>query len=239
MTRARELAVVAGTLCLGSGVALGDGSSAPGATSASPETDRSATRPESPRWMYQIEGGVFEPDLDQYAMFYGSRHATLYGIAFGYRLRDWIELGGDVGRMSDRGTGTIEGKSTAAGEVEYELTPVQLFATFTLDRPDRAIVPYLRLGLATAFYDETIELQPSRNGRGDVGAAVGIGMRWRFAENGSRERRRDGVFWRSYVFVEAQRFSSDAETSDGGTVDLGGTAYLTGIRVEFELGPGG
>jgi hypothetical protein len=193
---------------------------------------------ESPRWTYQIEGGAFEPDLDQYSAFYGSRRTTLYSLAFGYRFRDWLEVAGEVGRMRDDGAGMVAGSTEPAGEVTYELVPVQVFATFTLDRPERRVVPYLRLGLATAFYDESIELQPTRDGRGDVGASAGIGLRWRFASKGSRERRTAGPFWRSYVFVEAQRFSSDAETVEGGNVDLGGTAYLTGIRVEFELGTG-
>jgi hypothetical protein len=194
--------------------------------------------PDAPRWMYRIEGGVFEPDLDRYATFFGSEHARIYGLAAGYRFRDWLELEAAIGRVRERGAGAVASGATLAGEVTYELVPVQLFATFTLDRPERRLVPYLRLGIATALYDEDIELQPSREGRGDVGPAAGIGLRWRFASRGSRDRRLDGRFWRSYVFLEAQRFSSDADTVGGGRVDLGGTSYLTGIRVEFELGGG-
>jgi hypothetical protein len=189
--------------------------------------------------MYRIEAGILEPDLDRYSTFFGSRHAALYGLAAGYRFRDWLEVGAEIGRMRDRGVGAVAGGSALAGEVTYELVPVQIFATFSLDRPERRLVPYMRLGIAAALYDEDIELQPSRDGRAEVGPAAALGLRWRFAGKGSRERRPEGRFWRSYVFLEAQRFSSDADTAGGGTVDVGGTSYLTGLRVEFELGAGG
>jgi hypothetical protein len=223
MRRRADAGVIAAlSLALGCGsIALADGA------------------PDSPRWMYRIEGGVFDPDLDRYSTFFGGRNAPIYGVAAGYRFRDWLELDAEIGRMRDEGVGTIEGSDVLGGDVTYELVPVQLVATFALAGPGRRLVPYLRLGIAAAFYDEDIELQPSRDGRGDVGAAAGLGLRWRFAGKGTRENRPDGRFWRSYVFLEAQRFSSDADTVGGGSVDLGGTSYLTGIRVEFELGPGG
>jgi hypothetical protein len=185
--------------------------------------------------MYEIEAGRFHPDLDRYAAFYGSSRTRLVGVSAAYRFRDWLEAGFDIGRVRDRGTGMIAGSGEPGGSVTYELTPLQVFASFMLDRPGRRFVPYLDLGLATAFYVEDIDLEPDRRGRADAGGAAHAGLLWRFASaGGAGDARRSDTFWRGYVFLEAQRFSSKAAG-----VDLGGTAYLLGVRVEFQLDRGG
>lgn len=187
--------------------------------------------PSSPRWMYEIAGGYFYPDLDDFAAYYGSARTTILGLSFGYRFRDWLEAGAAVGYLEDSGTGRVAGGTEPAGTVDYSLVPVFVFATLALDGPERRFVPYLRLGAATASYSERIEGQPSREGRGDIGPSAALGLRWRFAAEGAARQRPQDAFWRSYVFVEAQRFSS--KVAD---IDLGGTSYVAGVRVEFELG---
>ena len=78
-----------------------------------------------------------------------------------------------------------------------------------------------------------MDLQPDVDGRTDLGGLARVGWRWRFATSGSREsaaRRRDAIFTRSFVLIEAEHFEAEA---DG--IELGGTAYHVGVRFEFEL----
>jgi len=188
----------------------------------------------SPRWMYEIKGGYFYPELDEYETFYGDDRDTAFAVSGAYRLRDWLEVGGEIGYMRDRGEGRTADGQAVPDAVKQELLPLRVFANFILEHPDRRFVPYAGIGLGWVLYRQEVELQPSRDGRTDTGAFARAGVRWRFASSGDRSaasRGRDVMFTRSYVFVEAQRFT--AEIDD---VDLGGTAYLLGVRFEFELG---
>lgn len=216
------------------------------AAQATPASTRLPDAASSPRWMYEIKAGDLHPDLDRYATYYGTSRSTVYTLGAAYRFRSWLEAGAEIGRMRESGKGAATGVATPSGSVTYVLTPVQLFASFMLDAPRRRFVPYLGVGIATAFYDERIDLQPDRDRRARVGPAARAGLRWRFAARGAAAdagaeahgapraeaaRRRGQALWRGYVFLEAQRFSSRIRR-----FDLGGTAYFAGVRVEFELG---
>jgi len=220
----RKRGAVAGALAAVLGVAAGGNASGQEAPATS-----------SPRWMYEIKGGYFYPELDDYEAFYGDDRDTAFAVSGAYRLRDWLEVGVEIGYTRDRGEGRTSDGEAVPDAVKQELWPLRVFADFIFDQPDRRFVPYAGLGLGWVLYRQEVELQPGRDGRTDAGAFGRAGVRWRFASSGDRSaasRGRDAMFTRSYAFVEAQRFT--AEIDD---VDLGGTAYLLGVRFEFELGP--
>ncbi len=79
-----------------------------------------------------------------------------------------------------------------------------------LDRYDRAILA---------------ELQPKRTGTSDLGTIVRVGLQLSLlrlgAESGSQIQR-------SYLFLEAQRFTTEVDD-----IDLGGDVFLLGFRFEF------
>jgi hypothetical protein len=113
--------------------------------------------------------------------------------------------------------------------------PLQVFANFIYQpTARRRFVPYAGVGVASVWYEQDIELQPGRDGRTDVGAAWRAGLRWFVMSEGPRaadSTRRDRIYWRSFVFLEAEGI--DAEVDD---IDLGGNIYMLGFRMEFELG---
>ncbi len=187
-----------------------------------------AAAPPQPRWMYELGVGEFHPRLDEFGTYYGVDAATTYSLAAAYRFNGWLEAGARLAYLREDGVGAAAGSGGTGGQVRYALVPFELFASFMLPGRDRRFVPYLGLGVATAAYDERIELQPDHKGRGGFGPAVDAGLRWRFASSGGP---RSGEFWRGYVFGQASRFSSRAAG-----YDLGGTLYTLGVRVEFQIG---
>lgn len=213
---------------LGIAVAVGLGGSPPSAT-AQP---RDATF--SPRWMYELKGGWFYPDLELYDRFYSDDRDTFSAVSGSYRVRDWLEVGAEIGHMRDEGRGVAGGDGEGA-EVTLRLVPVQAFANFMYQpRPERRFVPYAGVGVGAVWYEQDVELQSSRDGRSDVATVVRAGLRWRIASEGPRSaetRRPDTTYWRSYVFIEAQALDADVDD-----IDLGGKSYLLGFRIEFELG---
>lgn len=188
----------------------------------------------SPRWMYEIKGGYFEPDLDDFEQSFGDNRAKHWALAGGYRLRDWLEVGVEIGHLRERGDGRAPDGSLVDA-VHLRLVPLQAFVTY-VHQPDetRRFVPYAGGGLAVTWYEEDVALQSTRDGRSDVGAGLRLGVRWLFDRQGPRPpeyRRGTSIYSRSYLFLEAQRI--DTEIDD---IDLGGITYQLGFRAELELG---
>ena len=192
---------------------------------------------ESPRWMYELKVGEYRPDLAGYEEFYGDDADTVLSVAGAFRVRDWLEVGGEVGRLRDEGIG-VAPSGNIEDAVKLTLFPVQVFATFVLQptRRERRFVPYVGVGVGAVRYEQDIELQESREGRTDAAPAYRAGLRWLATsqgrqQNGGMASASDDIYWRGYAFIEAQRLDTDV---DG--IELGGTVYLLGFRAEFELG---
>jgi opacity protein-like surface antigen len=187
---------------------------------------------DSPRWTYEFRGVYFEPDLEEFATFYGDETDSYLGIAVSYRLRDRLELGGEYGLMKETGVGFLTETGTLGGEVEYRLDPFHVYANwiFQGDAAQR-VVPYAGAGLLVMRYEQEVELQPDIEGRTDLGWSARAGVRFQITSHGpTRSASSGSPYWRSYVFLEAQRMSAE---TDG--VDLGGNAVVLGFRMEFNL----
>jgi len=181
--------------------------------------------PESPRWTYEIRAGYLYPRLDAFSTYYGDNRDTYVALSGSYRFLEWLELGGEYGRMQSHGVGLLTSSGTLGGSVKLRLDPVQVFANFILQRaPRQRVVPYLGVGLATVRYEQSIELQGSRDGRTDLGHSLRGGLRFFLTSRDASSNR-----WRSYLLLEAQRTAADV---DG--IDLGGKTYVLGFRMEFD-----
>jgi hypothetical protein len=193
--------------------------------SAPPELD-------SPRWTYEIRGAYFRPDLPLYSTFYGDDHDSYLSVAASYRFRDDLELGAEYGVMKDKGVGVLTESGDLGGSVEYRLDPFHVYANWIFQR-ERAqrVVPYVGAGLLVMRYEQDVELQPDIEGRTDVGWSARAGVRFRVGMHEGSSMGSGSPYWRSFVFVEAQEMSADAE--DG--LDLGGDALIVGFRMEFDL----
>jgi len=184
----------------------------------------------APKWALEFKGGIFEPDLPDYATFYGSDDNALWAIAGAYRLYNWLELGLELSYSKDSGTGTLADDGALGGDVDYTLVPLQLFVNLRYDvAPDQLFVPYAGVGLAMAWYRQEISQQGDREGNSDIGGAARAGLQLSLNRlmNTVTYSRGDELL-KSYLFLEAQYFSTE---KDG--TDLGGNAYLLGLRLEF------
>ncbi len=185
----------------------------------------------SPRWSYEIRAGSLEPDLELFETFYGDDSETIYGLAGAYRIRDWLEIGGEYGSMTARGVGVLSTSQTLGGDVKYRLSPIHVLANFVFQRSvAQRVVPYLGLGLTVAEYRQDIEQQPGIDGHTDIGNTIRAGVRFRIATHGPYASAQGSPYWRSLAFIEAQTMSAEA---DG--VELGGDAVLIGFRMEFDF----
>jgi hypothetical protein len=188
---------------------------------------------DSPRWTYELRGVYFRPDLAQFSTFYGDNHSTYLGLAGTYRLFDQLELGGEYGRMKERGVGVLSDSGALGGSVEYRLDSFHVFANWIFQNaPSQRVVPYLGAGLLVMRYEQAIEQQPTVEGRTDLGWSARAGVRFQVASVGPvpRAGSDESSYWRSYVFVEAQRTSAKV---DG--LNLGGDAFVVGFRMEFNF----
>jgi len=185
-------------------------------------------------WMFEIKGGFFEPDLPEYQQFYGDDRNAYFASAFGYQFRRWLELGGEIGFTNDSGTGMQPGNGQPGGAVKYTLVPAHLFVNFIgKTSADQLFVPYAGGGLTMAYYQQEIDLQPDRDGRTDLGynARIGLQLLTNRLDPRTAARVSPAGGFQTYLFVEAQWFSAEVDTTD-----LGGFVYLLGLRFEWGRG---
>ena len=187
---------------------------------------------DSPRWTYEIRGVYFRPDLAQFATFYGDSHSTYFGLAGTYRFLDRLELGGEYGRMSERGVGVLSDTGALGGSVQYRLDSFHVFTNWIFQyEPTQRVVPYLGAGLLVMRYEQSVDLQPTISGHTDPGWSARAGVRFRIAaREASTVGSGDAAYWRSYLFVEAQRMSAKVAAPN-----LGGDAVAVGFRMEFNF----
>jgi hypothetical protein len=188
---------------------------------------------DSPRWTYEFRGVYFRPELEHFETFYGDDHSSYLGIAGTYRFGDRLELGGEYGLMKENGVGVLSDSGTLGGSVELRLDQLHVFANWIFQsEPAQRVVPYVGVGLLAVRYEQNIELQPKVEGRTDLGWSERAGARFRIASHGPTVggRSDESPYWRSFVFLEAQRLSAKVDN-----VELGGDTVIVGFRMEFDF----
>jgi opacity protein-like surface antigen len=188
---------------------------------------------ESPRWTYELRGVYFRPELEHFATFYGDDHSTFFGLAGTYRFGDRLELGGEYALMKENGVGQLSNSGGLGGSVELRLDRFQVFTNWIFQNdPLQRVVPYVGAGLLAVRYEQNIDLQPKVEGRTDLGWSGRAGVRFRIGSHGptAGADSADSPYWRSFVFLEAQR--SSAKVDD---IELGGDAVVVGFRMEFDF----
>jgi hypothetical protein len=185
---------------------------------------------DAPRWALEFKGGEFEPDLDGYAQFYGKDHTTLFMLAGAYRFRPWLEIGGEIGYLSDDGTGQLAGGGAPGGEVSYTLVPASVFVNLRgIFTDEQLLVPYIGAGATAAYYDQDIENQSGRSGTSDLGGSYRAGLGLLLDRLDPRADGGESAWLQnSYLFVEYQNISTETDN-----IELGGEVWLIGLRMEI------
>jgi len=194
------------------------------------QTQSESTSYVAPRWALELKGGQYQPDLELYDTFYGDDKNSYWAIASAYRLTNWLELGAELAYSNDEGTGMFAANGNLGGRVDYTLMPLQLFLNVRYDAsPDQLFVPYAGIGIVSAWYQQKIDQQPNREGRSDIGGSARAGIQLQLTHLDPSVARNKSSKFKTYVFLEAQVFSTRV---DG--IDLGGEIYLLGLRFEYE-----
>jgi hypothetical protein len=186
---------------------------------------------ERPKWSFELKGGTFHSDLDEWGTFYDDDRMAHYGVAVAYKLLRPLEIGIEAGYRNDRGQGFAPAHGIVAGNVRYQLLPVHITATLRgIFYEDQWLVPYI--GAAAGRYSYRIDIEgQDRVSGGTGGTYVRAGLQLlldRFDPSAAIGMRRHFGIDNTYLFFEARESEAEVDGSE-----LGGTAYLGGLLFEF------
>jgi hypothetical protein len=127
----------------------------------------------------------------------------------------------------------LAGNNTPGGHVKYKLIPASLYVSvFGKFVPGQWVIPYAGIGATMAWYGQSIDAQPNRNGHSDLGyqAKAGLQLWLNGLDRSTAKRAEKGGLINSYLFIEGQYFSTEVDD-----IDLGGVTWLLGLRLEFDF----
>jgi hypothetical protein len=188
---------------------------------------------DQPRWSLEIRGGKFAPVLDNWSHYYGKSTISEYGVSLAYKVLQQVEIGAGVGSMKAKGQVTNQFHNQPAGEVSYDLNPINIFIMLrgvTVD--DQWLVPYIGGGWTRMYFREEVPEQFSVRGFAD-GYHVRGGLQLsldNLDHEASSSMFRDYGVIHTYFFIEAEHTAAVQRST---SINLGGTAYLGGLLFEF------
>ena len=194
---------------------------------------RRGRRARKPALDLRVRGIYFRPDLAQFSTFYGDDHQHLFrprgnlSIARPARARRRVRL------MKERGVGVLTDSGALGGSVEYRLDPSTCSRTGSFSARRRsASFRTSAPGSSSCATNRPSTCRPTIEGRTDPGWSARAGVRFQIASVGPvpRSSSTESSYWRSYMFVEAQRMSAKVDGQN-----LGGDVFVLGFRMEFNF----
>jgi hypothetical protein len=186
----------------------------------------------------ELKGGLFYPEIDNWQTYYGDQKTGHYAGTLAYKIFRQLEVGVEGGYIRDSGQGkaplhSAAGVTVLAGNVTYELFPLQAFVLFrAVFSENQWLVPYVGGGWTRMYYREKIEFQDTIKGSFDgYHGRAGV----QFLLDGLDRDAANSFYLEygvshTYLFVEAQKSRVMVDNSD---LDLGGTSFLAGFLFEF------
>ncbi|GFO53134.1 hypothetical protein GMSM_01410 [Geomonas sp. Red276] len=192
--------------------------------------------PERPHWSLEFKGGVQFPDAGDWSRFYGNSYFGEYGGAVAYKVSRNIEVGVESTYGRAKGRGQMTQHALPGGNVTWQQVPVNVFVLVRgVFDEQQWLVPYLGGGYTRMFYRADIEGQGRTEGSVDGFHARG-GLQFlmdRLEPEPARNLCRDFGIAHTYFFTEARYTRAMADTTSGGSVNIGGTSCLGGLLFEF------
>jgi hypothetical protein len=188
---------------------------------------------DQPHWSFEMKAGRFAPSLADWELHYGKRDMPEYALSLAYKLLRQVDIGIEGGLAKTRGPATAALHGSQAGNVTYEIYPVNAFVLFRgVARDNQLVIPYIGGGFTKILYREAVEGQGSTHGSANGYHARG-GLQ--FLLDGADRDAANAMYldygvMHTYFFVEAEY--TVAKVKEVST-DLGGTAYLAGFLFEF------
>jgi hypothetical protein len=193
---------------------------------------------ERPYWTFELKGGVFAPDIDNWADFYGKKDTSAFGGSLGYKILRQLEVGIEGIYIRDTGKGFAPGHGEITGNVEYTVAPLNVFLLVRgIFAEEQWVVPYVGGGWTRMFYREEIQNQGVIRGSVDGYHARG-GLQFSLDvldPQAANNLKRDYGIDHTYLFIEAEyiRAMVDTVTTPSESVNLGGISWLGGLLFEF------
>lgn len=183
-----------------------------------------------PRWSLEIRTGELEPELEEWAQFYGDDHADQLGFALAYKVLPYVDVGLAVDHVHDKGVGNLPLNGMPGGEVEFHLYPAHLYVMLRgAFFENQWIVPYAGGGITRAYYRQAIDNQPSVRGKTDGDhSRAGLQILLDWLDEGNAAGFEEESVENTYLFVERLSFSVEV---DG--IELGGDSVVFGLAFEF------
>lgn len=193
-----------------------------------------------PSWSLELKGGTFAPALDNWAQYYGRKDMPEYAVTLAYKVLRQLEFGVGVGAARDRGQAyaplhsAAAGQAYLAGSVSTKLYPLNVFVLARgIISENQWVVPYIGAGWTRMYYRQTVDEQG-----GEVrGSADGYHVRGGLQlcldgldESAANNMYTDYEVYHTYLFIEVEKTQAKVKSL---SVELGGTAYLTGLLFEF------
>ena len=187
----------------------------------------------TPHWSLELKGGMFVPAVQDWQAYYGQHDMAEYAASLAYKVLPWFELGAGAGTMTAKGQSYYKGHGTPAGEMTYELNPLDVFMMVRgAVKENQWIMPYLGGGWTRMYYREKLPGQETVRGSADgyhVRGGLQISLDNIDPSASTRMFSHYGVYG-TYVFIEAAYYHVLERTT---SIDLGGTAYFGGLLFEF------
>jgi len=191
---------------------------------------------ETSHWSLEVKGGSFIPDIDNWTTYYDKRSASEYGGSLAYKLFRQLEVGIEGNVVTARGQGFAPDHGSVAGHVTYKVYPLNVFVLARgVFSDNQFLIPYVGGGWTRMFYRAEVEDQSVA--RGSVnGSHARAGLQLlldTLDPSAANNLYLDYGINHTYFFIEAEYTRAMADTVSGGTVKLGGTSWLGGLRFEF------
>ncbi len=186
--------------------------------------------PSAPNWSLGLKTGKFEPELEEWATFYGDDHTDQFGVALGYKILPQVEVGLSIDYAEDSGVGTLPLNDALGGEVDFNMYPTHLYVLLRgVLFENQWIVPYVGGGMTRAYYRQKIENQNSVRGKADGDhTRAGLQILLDQLDTGNAAGFEEEDVENTYLVVEAVSFSAEV---DG--IELGGKSVTFGFVFEF------
>jgi hypothetical protein len=165
-----------------------------------------------PRWSAEIMSGRFEPELEDWATFYGDDEMRQLGFGLGYKLLRQVEVGLAVDYMHD------------------QLYPAHLYVLLRgVFFENQWVVPYVGGGLTRAYYRQAVDNQSSVRGKADGDhTRFGLQILLDALDGGNAAGFEEESVDNTYLVIERLSFSAEF---DG--IELGGDSVRLGLVFEF------
>jgi len=193
---------------------------------------------EQPRWTLEMNAGVFEPELDNWSSFYGSKRMVAIGGSVAYRLFYVLDLGMSVDYGQDRGTGSLPMSGLQSGKVTYRVLPVDLYGVLRLRFTEgQWLVPYAGGGYTRfAYHISTSGQDTTRGSVNGYHARAGLQLLLDPLDTGAaKEMLKSYGAINSYLYFEVKRSRAEANSAIQGdpAIQIGGYSFKSGLMVEF------